>query len=129
VKPWEKIAKRHQGPSAGLVNIKAVEIAYKAGQKGKVPAVKKKPEVVIDIKTLSDGDDWKAYYCRGHVDKEAFCKALGQRYGLENEPSPDKVEHTWGRFTPVVDRAYDSLFTQCDGPGRGIFPCTYYEQV
>jgi len=79
----------------------------------------------IDLQTLSDGYDWRAYYCKGHVSIPHFIRTLRGEY-LENAP-PEEVEHTWARLTPVVGRAYDMLFTKVDGPAPGAFACTYYE--
>lgn len=92
-----------------------------------MPKAKAKAKKLI-IQELSDGNDFEAYYAKGHWPKEQFAEAVKtQCIGNLSDVPLEEVETIYGRLIPVQGRSYDMLFTKVDGPKPGAFACTYFE--
>lgn len=66
-------------------------------------------------------------YCKGHVDKQAFCLAYLKEF--DEVIRPENVEYILARKVPRMDgRNYMGgwTLTEADRPGRGVFEATLY---
>jgi hypothetical protein len=78
------------------------------------------------INSLGDiggADCTTAYYVRGHVDKEAFRRALLLDYGERCDV--ETIKHEYMRWTPAPKGSeFDQLAQRVMSPGRGAFAVT-----
>jgi hypothetical protein len=81
-----------------------------------------------------DGGDFMGYYCREHVDKEAFAKAANFHgghlcgYGYDDRYVEARhVVHLWFRTVPIAGQDGEMQFIPAAGPARGAWAATVGE--
>ena len=84
------------------------------------------PEIEVDVVCNPDDDSDCTYFARGHVDRDAFCQAVGDcaaSLGYYATGRPQSVKHAYMRTVPSRGE-YDQLVYFQDKPGRGASPVT-----
>lgn len=84
--------------------------------------------VDFEIETVGDidTDATSAWFCRGHVSKENFLRAVEKQYKVTGY-TVDEVQHVFARIVPYHNKAYDHAVLFYVKPGRGAFAVTVLE--
>lgn len=94
------------------------------------------PEIEIEVlrEAGEDGGNFMGYFCRGHVDKEAFAWAANyygdHMSGYGHDPryvNANDVKHIWWRTVPISGEDNQMQYIPAAEPGRGAWAATVHD--